>query len=77
MYQLIALPENVLGWTGDAQLFLIRKLYDGSKKLFHKWLQDGRFTERNGLIYNINPSNPNNPQIWSGCGRGAGWGMLL
>ena len=69
------------GWTGDAQLFFNTGNYMmDQRSFFHKWLQDVVDSQKkNGLIYNINPSNPNNPQIleWLSVEGGAGWGDAL
>ena len=66
------------GWTGDAQLFFNTGNYlMDQAAFFRKWLQDVEDVQKkNGMIYNINPSNPkgNNLIDWLSVEGGVGWG---
>lgn len=69
------------GWTGDAQLFFNTGNYMMDQRaFFRKWIQDVVDCQKqNGLVYNINPGNPNKPEIieWLSVEGGAGWGDAL
>lgn len=69
------------GWTGDAQLFFNTGNYMMDQRaFFRKWLRDCADCQKeNGLVYNVNPSNPHNPAIieWLSVEGSAGWGDAM
>ncbi len=66
------------GWTGDAQLFFETGNYlMDQSAFFRKWLQDVEDVQKeNGMIYNINPANPDGNALieWFSVEGGVGWG---
>lgn len=69
------------GWTGDAQLFFNTGNYMMDQRaFFRKWMRDVADCQKeNGLVYNINPANPNQPAIieWLSVEGSAGWGDAM
>lgn len=69
------------GWTGDAQLFFNTGNYMMDQRaFFRKWMRDVADCQKeNGLVYNINPANPNKPSIleWLSVEGSAGWGDAM
>lgn len=69
------------GWTGDAQLFFNTGNYMMDQRaFFRKWMRDVADCQKeNGLVYNVNPSNPNAPAIleWLSVEGSAGWGDAM
>ena len=66
------------GWTGDAQLFFNTGNYlMDQAAFFRKWMRDMADCQKNnGMIYNINPSNPGAGAFmeWLSVEGGVGWG---
>ncbi len=66
------------GWNGDAQLFFNTGNYlMDQAAFFRKWMRDMADCQKNnGMIYNINPSNPGAGAFmeWLSVEGGVGWG---
>lgn len=66
------------GWTGDAHLFFNTGNYlMDQAAFFRKWMRDMADCQKNnGMIYNINPSNPGAGAFmeWLSVEGGVGWG---
>ncbi|MDL2294973.1 family 78 glycoside hydrolase catalytic domain, partial [Ruminococcaceae bacterium OttesenSCG-928-D13] len=66
------------GWTGDAQLFFnTGNFMMDQRSFFRKWMRDIADCQKsNGMVYNINPTNPHSPAIleWLSVEGSAGWG---
>ena len=69
------------GWTGDAQLFFNTGNYMmDQRSFFRKWLRDVADCQKeNGLVYNVNPSNPSGSALfeWVSVEGSAGWGDAM
>lgn len=69
------------GWTGDAQLFFNTGNYlMDQAAFFRKWIQDVADCQKeNGMVYNINPSNPTSGNLaeWIIMEGSVGWGDAM
>ena len=69
------------GWTGDAQLFFNTGNYMMDQRaFFRKWMRDVADCQKaNGMVYNINPSNPSGSALyeWVSMEGSSGWGHAM